>query len=121
MSELLKTLGVKMVPYFRLEYICVKNFELQRYFRLEVVPKPTDDEEFEEYVRLEVNEEGEIEEVVGLDFSASEDDGSDYELDETVGLNFKRLPDTFELEETIGLEIYKDVDDYGDLSELVIL
>jgi hypothetical protein len=122
MSELLKTVfdSVKTVPYFRLEYIGVKNFELRRYFRLEVIPKPTDVEEFEEYVRLELNEEGEIEEVIGLDFSAS-DDESDYELDETVGLHFKRLPDTFELEETIGLKIYEDDDDYGDLSDLVIL
>jgi hypothetical protein len=124
MSELLKTHfdGVTMVPYFRLEYLPRKNFELEKYFRLEVVPKPMDDDddEFEEYFRLEINEEGELEEVIGLDFSAYEDDESDYEFDEVVGLNLRRLPDTFELEETVGLEIFEDEDDY-DLCDLVIL
>ena len=98
-----------MTNYFRLECKKVPNFRFEKYFRVEV---PEEVEEFEEYVRIEVSDSGEIEETVGLELA-------DIEFDEVVGMELIQLPDTVELEEVVGLEISNE-DDWDDLSDLCL-
>lgn len=55
-----------------------QQFRLEPYFRLEAELK--DGEEFDEYVRLEIDENGEVDEVIGLEVNG-------YEWNEVVGLD----------------------------------
>jgi hypothetical protein len=109
MSNLLLSVfdTLTMTNYFRLGCSKVENFRLEKYFRLEVAK---DEEEFDEYVRLEVDDLGNVEETIGLGFD-------EIELEEVVGLEVVQLPDTAKLEEVVGVEISveKDYDEFSNL------
>jgi hypothetical protein len=85
---------VTMTNYFRLECFPVRDMSFDRYFRIEVDPEV---EELEEYVRLEVDDYGNVEEVIGLEVS-------EVEWEEVVGMELKVVERT-EFEEVVGLEI----------------
>jgi hypothetical protein len=113
MSNYLSSLfdSVTFTNYFRLECIPVQNFHLNKYFRLGTDAEEI--EEFDEYVRLEIKDSGEVEEVVGLEMPEAE-------LDEVVGVEIEILPDTAKFEEVVGVEIQIE-EDYDDLSDIFLL
>lgn len=102
--------SVTTTEYFRLECIDVKDVLLEEYVRVAVVPV---DPTFEEYVRLEVNEFGEVDEVVGLEIKC------EWELEETVGMEVLESESYVEFDEVVGLEISDTyIDDYDELANM---
>jgi hypothetical protein len=74
-----------------------------QYFRLEI---PGDFQEIEEYVRIEIKENGEIDETVGLKIN-------ELEFDEVVGLEIVFS----DFSEMAGLECPLDNEDYDALAD----
>ena len=73
-----------MTNYYR-GFTYVPNIRLKKYFRLEVEPVSADS--FDEYVRLEVTDSGDFEEVIGLEIREPK-------LTEVVGIEVEVLPGT---------------------------
>ena len=111
MSNLLSSVfdTFTMTNYFRLECSKVQNYCLEKYFRLETAE---DEEEFDEYVRLELDDSDEVQETIGWDFV-------EIEMDEVVGVEVVQLPDTAKFEEVVGVEITPEKLDSVDLSDFI--
>ena len=83
------------LPVIHLEYTPTKVFELRKYFRQEVDPVAS---KLEPYYRIEVGENGELEEVCGLEIN-------DLDFEEVVGMELVELGRKVTFNATIRLEI----------------
>lgn len=102
--------SVTTTEYFRLECIDVKEVQLEEYVRVVVVAV---DPTLEEYFRLEVDESGEVEEVVGIEIKC------DWELEVIVGMEILESESDIEFDVVVGLEIsHTFIDDYDELAEM---
>jgi hypothetical protein len=96
--------SVTTTPYFRLELIGVKTVRLEKYIRLE--PRTT----FVEYYRIEIDDEGEFQETVGMEMEV--------EMEEIIGMEVL-VNERITFEEVVGLEIERGcIDDYDELADL---
>jgi hypothetical protein len=77
----------------RLDCIGAQNIRLDEYVRVAIQPV---EPEFDEYVRLEIDASGNIEEVVGMEVTY------EIELEEVVGMEVVALPSTTDFKEVIG-------------------
>ena len=83
-----------------------RHVHLHNYFRLEI---PYEFQEMEEYVRIEINEDGDIEETIGLKIN-------ELEFEEVVGLDLLLVEES-DFAKTTGFECPLDMEEYDSLEE----
>jgi hypothetical protein len=83
------------------------NVKFRPYVRLEI---PDEFQDVEEYVRIEINEDGEIEKTVGMKIN-------DVEFEEVVGLELE-LGSESGVPETSGFDCPLDLEDYDACEDL---
>jgi hypothetical protein len=103
--------GITIFQYFRVELVTVNNFQLERYFRLEPFEQTPEEEDVDEVIRLEITEDGEIDEVFVIERNDSDDD--EWPLAEVIGLSLTSLSET-KSAQTVALEIVQE-DEQEDL------
>jgi hypothetical protein len=103
--------GITIFHYFRVELVTVNNFQLERYFRLEPFEQHHEDEDVDEVIRLEITEDGEIDEVFVIERDDSDDE--EWPWAEVIGLSLTSLSET-KSAQTVALEIVQE-DEQEDL------
>jgi len=87
-----------LIPYTSVDVFVKEYVRSNKYFRFSL--KEPQFEDFSQYVRFDITEEGEIEETVGLIVPEAE-------FEETVGLELEVVRKAV-VEEVVGLEIVLD-------------
>lgn len=98
--------GITIFHYFRVELVTVNNFQLERYFRLEPFEQNPEEEDIDEVIRLEITEDGEIDEVFVIEHIDSDDD-DEGPWAEVIGLGLTSSAET-KSAETVALEIVQE-------------
>ena len=94
-SQVMSTVATCFNSYTRIQVLQKEHIETHKYFRLSF--KEPKFEDFQQYVRLEVTEHGELEETIGFEVP-------EIELEETVGIEIEVVRRSV-IEEVVGLEI----------------